>query len=269
MNMLLLVVVGTIFAATFTSAVHDAKVFLKVTDNKTYELVEDVLKEMSNLKRPIRVLAAVGNARVGKSTTLNLISHVLGGRKIEGNSVEEIFKTGDSAEQVTRNAWAHTIHSRGKNGGTIVLLDVEGFDLGDDEVTKHLSMFTATMSSCLTLFANDYLGNNDRSFLYYTSRLSDLVFRNRKADLGNFPELHIVIRGNLKYPEDIESYIRNKFFQPNHDKNIQGMVDTIERYFKRDKITVSQIPDMNEPEMLQDWLPNYATFPLFGTVSKN
>ena len=56
MNMLLVVVLGTIFAATFTSAVHDAKVFLKVTDNKTYELVEDVLKEMSNLKRPIRVL---------------------------------------------------------------------------------------------------------------------------------------------------------------------------------------------------------------------
>ena len=59
MNMLLLVVLATIFAATFTSAVHDAKAFLKVTDNKTYELVEDVLKEMSNLKRPIRVLAAV------------------------------------------------------------------------------------------------------------------------------------------------------------------------------------------------------------------
>ena len=252
MNMLLLVFLGTIFAAAFTSAVHDAKVFLKVTDNKTYELVEDVLKEMSNLKRPIRVLAAVGNARVGKSTTLNLISHVLRGRKKEGISVKEIFKTGDSAEQVTRNVWAHTIHPRGKNGGGIVLLDVEGFDLGDDEVTKHLSMFTAMMSSCLTLFANDYLGNNDRNFLYYISRLSDLVFRNRKADLRNFPELHIVIRGNLKYPDDIESYIRNKFFQPNHDKNIQGMVDTIERYFKRDKITVSQISDVNEPEMLQD-----------------
>ena len=79
-----------------------------------------------------------------------------------------------------------------------------------------------------------------------------MVFRDRKADLGNFPQLHIVIRGNLKYPEDIESYIRNKFFQPNHDKNVQGMVDTIERYFKRDKILVSQIPDINEPEMLQD-----------------
>ena len=267
MNMLLLVFLGTIFAAAFTSAVHDAKVFLKVTDNKTYELVEDVLKEMSNLKRPIRVLAAVGNARVGKSTTLNLISHVLGGRKKEGNSVEEIFKTGDSAEQVTRNVWAHTIHPRGKNGGGIVLLDVEGFDLGDDEVTKHLSMFTAMMSSCLTLFANDYLGNNDRNFLYYISRLSDLVFRNRKADLGNFPELHIVIRGNLKYPDDIESYIRDKFFRPNHDKNIQGMVDTIERYFKRDGITVSQIPNINEPEKLQDTAKLRNT-PFWNSVEK-
>ena len=251
--MVLKVVLGIIFAASFSSGAEgsEAKVLLRVRDNKTYELVEDVLKELTEIERPIRVLAAVGNARVGKSTTLNLISHIWDGRE-KGHSVEEIFKTGDSAEQVTRNVWAHTIHPLREDNGSIVLLDVEGFDLGDDEVTKHLSMFTAMMSSCLTLFANDYLGNNDRNFLYYISRLSDLVFSNNLAGLRNFPTLHIVIRGNLKYPDDIESYIRDKFFRPNHDKNIQGMVDTIERYFRRDAITVSQIPNINEPEMLQD-----------------
>ncbi|XP_073227743.1 guanylate-binding protein 2-like [Porites lutea] len=251
--MVLKVVLGIIFAASFSSGAEgrEAKVLLKVTDNKTYELVEDVLKELTEIERPIRVLAAVGNARVGKSTTLNLINHIWDGRE-KGHSVEEIFKTGDSSEQVTRNVWAHTIHRLREDGGSIVLLDVEGFDLGDDKVTEHLSMFTAMMSSCLTLFANDYLGNNDRNFLYYISRLSDLVFSNSLAGLRNFPTLHIVIRGNLKYPEDIESYIRDKFFRPNHDKNIQGMVDTIERYFKRDGITVSQIPNVNEPEILQD-----------------
>ena len=250
---MLKVVLGIIFAASFSSGAEgrEAKVLLKVTDNKTYELVEDVLKELTEIERPIRVLAAVGNARVGKSTTLNLINHIWDGRE-KGHSVEEIFKTGDSSEQVTRNVWAHTIHRLREDGGSIVLLDVEGFDLGDDKVTEHLSMFTAMMSSCLTLFANDYLGNNDRNFLYYISRLSDLVFSNSLAGLRNFPTLHIVIRGNLKYPEDIESYIRDKFFRPNPDKNIQGMVDTIERYFKRDGITVSQIPNVNEPEILQD-----------------
>ena len=54
--MVLKVVLGIIFAASFSSGAEgrEAKVLLKVRDNKTYELVEDVLKEMSNLKRPIR-----------------------------------------------------------------------------------------------------------------------------------------------------------------------------------------------------------------------
>ena len=266
--MVLKVVLGIIFAASFSSGAEgrEAKVLLKVRDNKTYELVEDVLKELIEIEGPIRVLAAVGNARVGKSTTLNLISHIWDGRE-KGHSVEETFKTGDSAEQVTRNVWAHTIHPLREDDGSIVLLDVEGFDLGDDEVTKHLSMFTAMMSSCLTLFANDYLGNNDRNFLYYISRLSDLVFSNSLAGLRNFPTLHIVIRGNLKYPDDIESYIRDKFFRPNHDKNIQGMIDTIERYFKRDGITVSQIPNINEPEKLQDTAKLRNT-PFWNSVEK-
>ena len=266
--MVLKVVLGIIFAASFSSGAEgrEAKVLLKVRDNKTYELVEDVLKELIEIEGPIRVLAAVGNARVGKSTTLNLISHIWDGRE-KGHSVEETFKTGDSAEQVTRNVWAHTIHPLREDDGSIVLLDVEGFDLGDDEVTKHLSMFTAMMSSCLTLFANDYLGNNDRNFLYYISRLSDLVFSNSLAGLRNFPTLHIVIRSNLKYPDDIESYIRDKFFRPNHDKNIQGMIDTIERYFKRDGITVSQIPNINEPEKLRDTAKLRNT-PFWNSVEK-
>ena len=107
MDMVVIFLLATIFAASFTSTVaqgRKAKVLLKVRDDKTYELVEDVLKEISHLHRPIRVLAAVGNARVGKSSMLNLINHVWDRRK-KGNSVEEIFKTGDSFKQVTRNVW--------------------------------------------------------------------------------------------------------------------------------------------------------------------
>ena len=76
--MVLVVVLATIFAASFISGAEsrEAKVLLKVTDNKTYELVEDVLEELSKIERPIRVFAAVGNARVGKSTMLNLVTHV-------------------------------------------------------------------------------------------------------------------------------------------------------------------------------------------------
>ena len=253
--MVLIFVLGTIFSASFTSAVaqgRKAKVLLEVRDDKTYELVEDVLKEISHLQRPIRVLAAVGNARVGKSSMLNLINHVWAGRK-KGNSVEEIFKTGDSFKQVTRNVWSHTIIPRGENGGSIVLLDVEGFNLGNDTVTKHLSMFTAMMSSCLNLFANDYLGNKDKEFLHEISRSSDLVFAN-KTNLRNFPKLHIVVRGNLKSPDDIESYVRDELFsEPDQSHDVtQSMADFIKKYFPRDNIVVSQIPTVNDPKMLQD-----------------
>ena len=252
MNMILIVVLGTIFAASVTSGAEgrQAKVLLKVTDNKTYELVKDALEELSKIERPIRVFAAVGNARVGKSTMLNLVSHVWDGRNKE-DFVDEIFKTGDSFKQVTRNVWAHTIHPRGENG-SIVLLDVEGFNLGDDTVTKHLSMFTAMISSCLNLFVDNYLGNNDINFLYEISRLSALVLPN-KSDLRNFPKLHLVIRSILKSPDEIGSYVRDTLFKPDQKHEVtQGMVDIIERYFPRDSIVVSQIPIVNEPKMLRD-----------------
>ena len=252
MNMVLTVVLGTIFAASVTSGAEGrkAKVLLKVTENKTYELVKDALEELSKLERPVRVLAAVGNARVGKSTMLNLVSHIWDGRNKE-DFVDEFFKTGDSFKQVTRNVWAHTIHPRGESG-SIVLLDVEGFNLGDDTVTKHLSMFTAMISSCLSLFAENYLGNNDINFLYEISRLSDLVLLN-KSDLRNFPKLHLVIRSILKSPDEIESYVRDTLFKRDQKHEVtQGMVDIIERYFPRDSIAVSQIPIVNEPKMLRD-----------------
>ena len=252
--MVLVVVLGTIFAASFISGAEsrEAKVLLKVTDNKTYELVEDVLEELSKIERPIRVFAAVGNARVGKSTMLNLVTHVWDGwNKDQEDFVDEIFKTGDSFKPVTRNVWAHTIHPRSESG-SIVLLDVEGFDLGDDTVTKHLSMFTAIISSCLNLFVDNYLGNKDINFLYEISRLSDLVLPN-KSDLRNFPKLHLVIRSILKSPDEIGSYVRDTLFKPDQKHEVtQGMVDIIERYFPRDSIVVSQIPIVNKPKMLRD-----------------
>ena len=252
MNLVLIIVLGTIFAASFTLGAEGRKanVLLKVTDNKTYELVKDSLEELSKVERPTRVFAAVGNARIGKSTMLNLMANLLDERN-RSDSVEDIFETGDSFDQVTRNVWAHIIpEPRGENG-SLVLLDVEGFNLGEDAVTKHLSMFTAVMSSCLILFVDNYLGNNDINFLYEISRLSDLVFPN-KTDLRNFPKLHIVVRSNLKSPKEIESYVRGKLFRPDNNGNTQSQASIIERYFARNSIAVSQIPIVSDPKILHD-----------------
>lgn len=252
MNLVLIVLLRTIFAASFTSGAEGRKanVLLKVTDNRTYELVQDALEELSKVERPTRVFAAVGNARVGKSTMLNLMANLLDERN-RSDSVEDIFETGDSFDQVTRNVWAHIIpEPRGENG-SLVLLDVEGFNLGEDAVTKHLSMFTAVVSSCLILFVDNYLGNSDINFLYEISRLSDLVFPN-KTDLTNFPKLHIVVRSNLKSPKEIESYVRGKLFRPDNNGNTLAKASIIERYFPRNSIAVNQIPIVSDPKILHE-----------------
>ncbi|KAJ7380210.1 hypothetical protein OS493_010923 [Desmophyllum pertusum] len=148
-SFILFVALGTLFAGYLNIPVAEgsrARLLLESANNNTYKLKPDVLKEISQLQGPIRVIAVVGNARVGKSTTLNLISHIWKGES-ENPDVEEIFKTGDSFEAVTHDVWAHIIKRPQNVEGSILLLDVEGTDLGDDSVTLHLSMFTAMMSS--------------------------------------------------------------------------------------------------------------------------
>ena len=86
--------------------------------------------------------------------------------------------------------------------GNIVLLDVEGTNLGDDRVTDRLSMFTAMMSSVLNVFAqNISVGNSDFGFLYRIARLCELVFKDKNI-LPNFPKLRVVIRTQLVRPSN-------------------------------------------------------------------
>lgn len=221
----------------------EAKILLESVDNKTiYKLNQDILEKISQLQGPIRVIAAVGNARVGKSTTLNLISHIWNGKN-ESSAVEEIFETGDSFDAVTRNVWAHIIKPKNENG-SIVLLDVEGTDLGDDTVTDRLSMFTAMMSSALNVFAMNIVGNGDTGFLYRIARLSDLVFKD-KYILPNFPRLRVVIRTQLDPPSNDK--IRDEIVNHGREK---GQI--IQKYFPRDTIEVSHIPNVNDRGLLKD-----------------
>ena len=239
---LLLIALATLFTNNLiiipVSAVSsEAKVLLasdvNSNDETTFKLNPDVLEEISQLQGPIRVIAVIGNARVGKSTTLNLISHILSGRS--ENSLPEIFKTGDTSEPVTRDVWAHIIQPPLETE-SFLLLDVEGTDLGDDGVTDHLSMFTAMMSSDLNVFASDTVKNSDVTFLYRISVLSEIVFPG--MSLENFPKLRVVIRGDLKTPKgsNFRDLTRNAILEAK-DK---GKV--IKNYFPRDNIAVRQIP---------------------------
>lgn len=222
----------------------EAKILLESVDNNTiYQLNQDILEKISELQGPIRVITAVGNARVGKSTTLNIISHIWNG-KSETSAVEEIFKTGHSHDAVTRNVWAHVIKPMNETNGNIVLLDVEGTDLGDDKITDRLSAFTAIMSSALNVFAKTIVGNSDIDFLYRIARLSDLVFKD-KYELQYFPKLRIILRSELEPPSDEK--IRDEIFKRGREK-----AQIIQKYFPRSTIEVNHIPTVNGNRPLED-----------------
>ena len=240
---LLFTLAAFLVAGYFVSVARgsEAKILLESVDNNTiYKLNQDILDKISQLRGPIRVIAAVGNARVGKSTSLNFISHIWNGRN-ENSAVEEIFKTGDSLEPVTHNVWAHIINAKNENGN-IVLLDVEGTDLGDDRVTDRLSMFTAMMSSALNVFVLNIVGNGDTGFLYRIARLSNLVFEDKNIQ-SNFPRLRVVLRTSLVPPSNDK--IRDDIF-----KSENGQI--IEKYFPRNTVEVSYISYIKDLSLLKD-----------------
>ncbi|XP_067045647.1 guanylate-binding protein 4-like [Acropora muricata] len=252
MKSLVCIVLGTVLLF-IRSTQGDKARFLVKFDNKqqSYVLNGDVLGDLAKLQQPIRVVAIVGDSRIGKSTTLNLISHFWNG--MNGDEVEEIFQTGDTVLAVTRDVWAHIVKPKAMEG-SVVLLDVEGTNLGNDSLTDHLSMFTALISSGLTVMVQTVFGNKNLDFLFRVSRLSDVIFRNGSHE--RFANLRVLFRGHLRPPNgrSLEDYTRDSvvgpFFGVDAYKNEMGRI--IAKHFPRDKISVSQVPFIGDPGLFSD-----------------
>jgi len=137
-------------------------------EKKTFVLDSGCLVEISKLDAPILVLSAVGDVRIGKSRTLNLIRYFW-----DENSFQvfnETFETGNSTAPVTHGVWASIIPAKTPDQSNAILLDVEGLNLGDDAVTTHLSLFTVLVSSGVHIFARDLVENHVIDFLYHIAR---------------------------------------------------------------------------------------------------
>ena len=120
--------------------------------------------------------------------------------------------------------------SRDSNGdGSTILLDTEGTNLGDNENTDLLSIFTMMMSSGLALFAREGVQNHNVQFLYRVSRLSEQIWKDDAESIKAFPQLLVIIRNALA---------------PSPGETLQSQVqdgncgETIARYFARINIKV-------------------------------
>lgn len=217
-------------------------------DTKKFVLDSHCLVEISKLDSPISVLSAVGDVRIGKSTTMNLIRHFW-----EENSfpLEEVFETGNTHSAVTHGVWVSIIPAKTGDEKNVILLDVEGLNIGDDKVTKHFSVFTALVSSAVNIFANDLVQNDVLDFLYHIARHTELTFPEKRFD--NFPHLGVVVRGSLKTPQGytLDEYVKNFILDKNTDgKNEERKI--ISEYFSRDKISVNQIPYVQDVSIFKD-----------------
>ena len=206
--------------------------------------------EISKLRGPIIVVSAVGDARIGKSTTLNLIRHFWDDTSLQ--AFDKTFETGDTQAPVTYGVWASIIPAKTPDESNAILLDVEGLNLADDAVTTHLSMFTALVSSAVHIFTRDMMQNHVLDFLYFILRLTEMIFPDERFD--NFPHLGIMVRGALETPPGytLDEYIQDSILSLANNDRMQEERKTIGKYFSKDKISANQIPYVQDITIFKD-----------------
>ena len=248
MKLQLVAVLQLIFTTLLSSVCYcspPAKPLLKYdVETKKFILSDDALRDIEALTGPVKIVGAIGDARVGKSTNLNFIRYFLGGNKNQG--VQKVFNTSDSVEACSTSVGISVVRDTNDAGSTI-LIDTEGTNLGNNENTDLLSIFTVLLSSGLALFAREAVQNHNVQFLYRVSRLSEQIWTQDAANTKSFPELMIILRGALS---------------PSSGKTLQGQMkdfildgkygETIERHFSRDRIKVRDIPYVGDLKRLND-----------------
>ena len=219
-------------------------------ETKQFVLDSRCLVEISKLRGPIIVVSAVGDARIGKSTTLNLIRHFWDDTSLQ--AFDKTFETGDTQAPVTYGVWASIIPAKTPDESNAILLDVEGLNLADDAVTTHLSMFTALVSSAVHIFTRDMMQNHVLDFLYFILRLTEMIFPDERFD--NFPHLGIMVRGALETPPGytLDEYIQDSILSLANSDRMQEERKTIGKYFSKDKISANQIPYVQDITIFKD-----------------
>ena len=206
------------------------------------------LVEFRKLQQPIKVLSAIGDSRVGKSTNLNLVRYFWNGKGLE--PFVKAFNTSSTVEACTEGVWMSSVPDK-ETRGSVVFLDVEGTDLGREAITDHVSIFTALLSSGVALFTDGMINNHNINFLYRMSRLTDAIWSGKHNE--NFPPLKVVLRGNLKAPHGVTvlEHVTKSILQPSN-ANKQEEAKVIGKYLPEHRLTVAVIPTVSDPKKLED-----------------
>lgn len=216
--------------------------------SKAFSINPQALELIRHLKQPIQVISAIGDARVGKSTAMNILNHIWS--RAGNEEFVEVFQTGGSVQAVTRGVWMSILQT--DDGTSRVLLDVEGTDLGNDATTDHLSMFTALMSSGMTFFIRDAVKTHAVDFLFRMSRLSDGIFK--EEAIQHFPKLKIILREALDAPDkqSMAEYVKDAFVSPNIGDGSDEKRKIIGKYFPRNDIEVSEIDTVQDRKLFKN-----------------
>ena len=231
-----------------------AKPLLKYDyQSEKFVLGDDALHELQSIQGPLRIISVIGDARVGKSTNLNLIRYFLDGKK--SGVVQNVFNTSESMEPCTSGAWMSVVRDANGAGNTI-LIDTEGTNVGDNEVTDLLSIFAVLMSSGVALFTREAISNHNIQFLYRVSRLSEQIWEHDEMYSANsYPGLMVVIRDALSPSpgKTLHMAIQDMILNSNSKYG-----QTISRLFTRDRVVVRDIPFVKDSKRLTDLKHEYA-----------
>ena len=216
---------------------HQLLVYEK--SSKTFQLNENALSLIESLSSPVFIISAIGNARIGKSTTLNCIRHLW---NEECANFKELFKSGDTVHPETRGTWMTILPWKSQKNASVILLDVEGTNAGDRSVIDNLSIFTGLLSSEIMAFTGRYVENHILEFFYRISKLLDLVTDfNELVSLG-LPSLRVVQIGGLKTPGKTQrDHVVEAMTTPFHDDGYDEQRKSIRKYFTREKIKASKL----------------------------
>ena len=243
--------------AEAAEAAEPAMQLVSYEESGRYKLHELALHIIERLPPPVRVLAVVGDARIGKSTFLNMF-HL----HWDLDSETLPFEVGSTTEACTRGLWVHVY--RLPEDGSLVLVDVEGDNLGDDAVIEQLSALTAVMSSYILLFVRQMVNNAALEFLYHTTKLGKMF-----PDSDSFPHLGVAIRDALDLSpkfSDRQSEVVHSILSPTHKDKKNDIRRELAAVFSPSQITAFEVQYQDRKQL--ENLQKLKSGPYYDSVMK-